>query len=639
MAAEPLDEAQEPEEHTGSAATPNEVPEAQPDLSTPTAPAQSATDRARAEDCTSSDAAAIEPSPEAAEDPDVADPEDDTAVGAPVGRELWEEDWRELEPAELAGLLAGTDPGTLDDWSTLEYLQAVRKHESWTHSRRTRALHRMAVLRPATGTDAGAPDGISRHAAQELAPILAVPRRQAAADLADAHQLGTHLPATLAALDRGAIDLPRAAAIARKGADLPPETLAEYENTVLPGAGTITLESVHARTRTARDQLHPVSLETRHRAAMERRTVQYLPQDDGMAELFIRTSADKALLAYNLMQAHARKLQNAEETRTLGQLRADVFTDMLLRYPDHAYQPTTPDNRTATVGSNTSTTADGTTGATTLEAGPTTEHDTHADTTTSGTATGKTTAQDTDAREPTAQDGATGHAAAEDPATEYGASGNGASGSGAASQGPCTCSGGNTTASVAVTVPLSTLLGLAEDPGELTGYGLIPPEMTRNLTALAKSWLTVLTDDFGHAVAAAKDLRIPPEWLKRLIRLRDRHCRDFGCTVPADQCEIDHTIAWEDGGKTVPENLSARCKPDHKTKHHGAGSITQDHDGTLHYTTRSGHTHTTTPDENWAITYPTADQPHNTTNPRTTTTGASTDGDDGDQCDEAAPPF
>ncbi|TJY71612.1 DUF222 domain-containing protein [Arthrobacter sp. CAU 1506] len=319
MAAEPLDEAQEPEEHSGSAATPDEVSEAKPD---PTASAQSAAGPAMAEDRTLSDSAAVEPAPEAAEDPDIAGPEDDTAVGSPAGRELWEEDWRELEPAELAGLLAGTDPGTLDDWSTLEYLKAVGKHEAWTQSRRTRGLHRMAVLRPATGADAGAdagaPDGISRHAAQELAPILGVPRRQAAADLADAHQLGTHLPATLAALDQGAIDLPRATAIARKGADLPPETLAEYENTVLPGAGTITLESVHARARTARDQLHPVPLETRHRAAMERRTVQYLPQDDGMAELFIRTSADKALLAYNLMQAHARKLNCAGFRRGSG---------------------------------------------------------------------------------------------------------------------------------------------------------------------------------------------------------------------------------------------------------------------------------------------------------------------------------
>ncbi|TJY67262.1 hypothetical protein E4J89_15325, partial [Arthrobacter sp. CAU 1506] len=200
MAAEPLDEAQEPEEHSGSTATPPDavsMPSAVPDAvssrtpagtdstdndgtsegtaessaevsaehypdgptepgavtggpaepgavtggpaepgavtgapaepgpSTPTVPALSAADRALAEDRTSSDSAAIEPAPEAAEDPDSAGPEDDTAVGSPAGRELWAEDWRELEPAELAGLLAGTDPGTLDDWSTLEYLKAV----------------------------------------------------------------------------------------------------------------------------------------------------------------------------------------------------------------------------------------------------------------------------------------------------------------------------------------------------------------------------------------------------------------------------------------------------------------------------------------------------------------------------------
>ncbi|MGW6172875.1 HNH endonuclease signature motif containing protein, partial [Arthrobacter sp. NPDC055138] len=363
-------------------------------------------------------------------------------------------------------------------------------------------------------------------------------------------------------------------------ADLPPDTLSEFEHTVLDGAGTITLESVQARARTARDRLHPQTLETRHRAARERRTVQYLPQDDGMAELYIRTSADKALLAYNLFQAHARKLQTAKETRTLGQLRADVFTDMLLRYPDHAYHPA------PTTGNGPTTAAQTTPGA--------------------AAATKPETA-------------ATG-AAARDKAT----------GNGAAGQGHCTCCGANTTASVAVTAPLTTLLRLAEDPGELTGYGLIPPEMTRSLTALAKSWLLVLTDDYGQAIAAAKDLRIPPEWLKRLVRLRDRHCRDFGCTVPADQCEIDHTIAWEDGGKTVAENLGARCKPGHKTKHHGGGTVTQDHDGTLHFTTRSGHTHTTTPDENWAITYPTAED-------QADTPAGNEQGEP--PCDETQPPF
>ncbi|MEV7646476.1 HNH endonuclease [Arthrobacter sp. NPDC089319] len=602
MAADPLDEAQEPEEHSGSKAAPDGVskvvhgaeqesehdsePEAElaaepvpsPDG---TAPAQSAADPATAEDGLPSELAACGTAPAAADSPVASGPEGDIPEGVPAGRELWEEDWRELEPAELAGLLAGTDPEALDDWSVLEYLKAVRKHEAWTQSRRTRGLHRMAVLRPATGTDAGAPDGISRHAAQELAPILALPCRQAAADLADAHQIATHLPATLAALDYGAIDLPRAAAIARKGADLPPDSLAEFEHTVLDGAGTITLESVQARARTARDRLHPQPLETRHRAAMERRTVQYLPQDDGMADLYIRTSADKALLAYNLFQAHARKLQTAKENRTLGQLRADVFTDMLLRYPDHAYQPA------PTTGNGTTTAAQ----TTTPEAAATPKPE---------TAATETAARDT------------------------------ATGNGAAGQGHCTCCGANTTASAAVTAPLTTLLRLAEDPGELTGYGLIPPEMTRNLTALAKSWLLVLTDDHGQAIAAAKDLRIPPEWLKRLVRLRDRHCRDFGCTVPADQCEIDHTIAWEDGGKTVAENLGARCKPGHKTKHHGGGTVTQDKDGTLHFTTRSGHTHTTTPDEGWAITYPTTEDQADTP----------AENEQGEPpCDETQPPF
>jgi hypothetical protein len=207
------------------------------------------------------------------------------------------------------------------------------------------------------------------------------------------------------------------------------------------------------------------------------------------------------------------------------------------------------------------------------------------------------------------------------------------------------------TASVAVTAPLATLLRLAEDSGDLTGYGPIPPDMTRDLAALAKSWLIVLTDDYGKAAGVAKDLRHPPQWLKRLVRLRDRHCRDFGCTVPADQCEIDHTIAWEDGGKTVMENLSARCKPGHKTKHHGGGTVRQDPDGTLHFTTRSGHTHTTTPDEGWTLTLPPApsggedatDSPEDgAKSPRSETGG---DGDDGgDEAtdgpwDNTPPPF
>ncbi|MGW6175048.1 hypothetical protein ACWF5H_16300, partial [Arthrobacter sp. NPDC055138] len=171
MAADPLDEAQEPEEHSGSKAMPDGVSKAvhgaeqesendsEPETELAaepvpnpdgTAPAQSAADPATAEDGLPSELAARGTGPGAVDSPVASGPEGDTPEGMPAGRELWEEDWRELEPAELAGLLAGTDPEALDDWSVLEYLKAVRKHEAWTQSRRTHGLHRMAVLRPAT---------------------------------------------------------------------------------------------------------------------------------------------------------------------------------------------------------------------------------------------------------------------------------------------------------------------------------------------------------------------------------------------------------------------------------------------------------------------------------------------------------
>ncbi|MGW6175352.1 hypothetical protein ACWF5H_17840, partial [Arthrobacter sp. NPDC055138] len=159
MAAEPLDEAQEPEEHSGSGscASPSDSP------STPSSdPALVSSQEPSDGDSSSSDGAAdglveVGDTTGSKETPDALaagtgtmGQEDIAPVEMPPARELWEEDWRELEPAELAGLLAGTDPETLDDWSVLEYLKAVRKHEAWTQSRRTHGLHRMAVLRPAT---------------------------------------------------------------------------------------------------------------------------------------------------------------------------------------------------------------------------------------------------------------------------------------------------------------------------------------------------------------------------------------------------------------------------------------------------------------------------------------------------------
>ncbi|NMR29313.1 HNH endonuclease signature motif containing protein [Crystallibacter degradans] len=448
------------------------------------------------------------------------------------------EGWEDLAPEALTAVLGRIDPEALDDVGTIDYLQASAKTVAWLQSGRVKALNRFTELRPDEGAETGNAHGFSSCAATEIAAALAQPRGAAQKDLAEAAQLCGHLPATVEAMAAGEVDLPRATAIARGSADLPENLLPAFEAGVLPKAGKVTVESVRARARKARERLHPESLTVRHEKANQSRNVGLVPQDDGMAEVWFRCSADKAVMVFNLVQALAKKLQGPDEARTLPQLRADVITDLV------------PNNSGACNGT-------GNTTGTCTGAGAATG-------TGNGTCTGAGT-------------------------------GNGA--------------GAGVTASVAVTLSLETAARLSEEPGELAGYGPIPPEMTRNLAGLAKSWLLVLTDEYDKAIAAAKDLRHPPEWLKRLVRLRDGHCSGPGCRVEARFCEVDHTIAWEDGGKTVLENLKAACKPDHISKHAGGWKVTQNADGSTVWKSRTGHEWTSTPENSWSIRPPTEPPP------------------------------
>ncbi|WP_269092181.1 HNH endonuclease signature motif containing protein [Arthrobacter hankyongi] len=84
-----------------------------------------------------------------------------------------------------------------------------------------------------------------------------------------------------------------------------------------------------------------------------------------------------------------------------------------------------------------------------------------------------------------------------------------------------------------------------------------------------------------------------------MVRLRDRHCRGPGCRTDARFCDIDHTIAWEDGGKTTLGNLELLCRRDHTAKHRGGWSLSQEGHGRLHWSSRTGHCYTSDPDGSW----------------------------------------
>ncbi|WP_336714510.1 HNH endonuclease signature motif containing protein [Arthrobacter sp. USHLN218] len=457
----------------------------------------------------------------------------------------WRDVWEQVPPATLAVLLDAVDVCSLSDADTLDYLAAVGRVTAWAQGMKVRGMARFAQHRAEDGTGMTGHEGYSRFAAGEIAPHIHQSKRSVSKELADAVQLWNWLPGTVAAMESGTIDLPRAAAIAHGARGLPDDLLPVYEANVLPGAENILKESLQGRIRGVRNDLHPESLTVRHQREMKGRGVSFFPQEDGMAELYIRTSADKALLIYNLLQTHAKALNTAEETRTLGQLRADVLADLLLETPGHSFQ----------------------TASATGPGGLSTDSLSTDSLSTGGLSTGRLS---------------TG----------------GACGSCGRGPGPVT-DGGNITASVAVTIPLATAAGISTEPGHLAGYGPIPPETARNIAALAKTWLPVLVDESGEAVAVAKEMRHPPEWLKRMVRLRDESCRGPGCLVHSKHCELDHTIAWEAGGKTELANLAPYCKPDHIAKHEGGWRTTQEDKGVLRHQGKSGHAYISYPDGTW----------------------------------------
>ncbi len=70
-----------------------------------------------------------------------------------------------------------------------------------------------------------------------------------------------------------------------------------------------------------------------------------------------------------------------------------------------------------------------------------------------------------------------------------------------------------------------------------------------------------------------------------------------GCGMPASRCEVDHTIAWEDGGTTNLENLAPLCRGHHKVKHHGGWQVQQvpDSGGAVEWISPLGRHYVVTP--------------------------------------------
>lgn len=456
------------------------------------------------------------------------------------------------------------DPDSELEQQLLDDLIELQAREALIEARRARTINRLRELterriagrqRSVAGLDSA--DASSRQSdarggatwnpaftarrelATELATLLRESERTAETRIAHAELLGAQLHETADALERAVITPRHAQLIADRACDLPPEARAEFERLAVSAAERMGVAPFARRVRRLRELLHPEPLEKRATTAADGRWVAVEPASDAMAYLTAYLPAVDAVAIHDRVSTIARGLTGDSESRTAAQLRADVFTALLV-------------------------------------AGEV-----------PGSDAGSCVADRLRAVE-------------SQRLTSAGAISVDASGVDASRGGPL---GRGIRARVSITVPALTLLARvgADVPADrraahLEGYGPIDDETAARWAARAPSFRRILTDPHSGAVlSVGRERYTVPADLAAALRVRDETCRFPGCVRAASSCEIDHTVDWAHGGDTAADNLAHLCRAHHQLKHRTAWAVKHLGGGRLEWTSPRRRTHITEP--------------------------------------------
>ena len=520
--------------------------------------------------------------------------------------------------------------GVLCAWDRVEAHAAARKHA---------AVAEVIRRRPAPGYPlAGSgrmPGAWDEFTASELCAVLSVSRWDADAMLALAHDLEVKLPGTKAAFLDGVIGQDKAGIIARATVLLDPAEARAAEALVLGRAGRLTPGGLRAAIAQAVIEVNPDKARKRREKAARDARVERWAEDSGNAALTGRELPPAEVLAADQrITAWARQLRQAGLAGSMDELRARAYLDLLL---DQDSRPRPP-------------AADGQDRPADVQDGP-------------------------------ADGGGNGPQGPEGPG-------------GPAPGGPAGRVRAGFAGTVNLTVPLATLLGLAERPGEIPGIGPVDPALARDLARAAAqnpktTWCVTVTDQDGHAIGhgcarpeprshrrhrgkrqkpGPRDGPDPPggtgdgpgfaftaaaphgppgatgppgagsaagygTWrlstgtaghpgliitldpivtdpcdhryeakghdpgvkLRHLTQIRHATCTGPSCRRPSAQCDFEHNIPYEAGGRSCLCNGGPKCRRDHRLKQHPGWKVEQLPDSTFRWTTPSDRQYTTEP--------------------------------------------
>jgi hypothetical protein len=149
---------------------------------------------------------------------------------------------------------------------------------------------------------------------------------------------------------------------------------------------------------------------------------------------------------------------------------------------------------------------------------------------------------------------------------------------------------------VQVTVALSTLIGLDEQPGELAGYGPIPAALARAIAHdPTGTWRRVVTDPIGRLIRYGRRTYRPPAALRDHVITLHATCTFPGCRRQARTAELDHIHPFLAGGDTDPDNMHPACKRHHDAKHLAGWTVSKAYAGTVTWTSPTGRAFDTEP--------------------------------------------
>ncbi|GAA2758954.1 hypothetical protein GCM10009872_43140 [Actinopolymorpha rutila] len=506
---------------------------------------------------------------------------------------------------QLAVAVASVVRSECNGWELEELLKAQRRIVCWAEAACLTTVNELAHT-PSGMCD----EPVERSATPDpftpevLEPLLGWTAHHAHWVVAMATAL-PRLPRVLEALASGGLELAEARTIVDRITDAKPGLWESIEAALFPKVLGLRGGLLRAKVEAEVVKADPEAAAKRHKAKRSERDVAIWPAVDGVADLSIRgLSADQAAEAFGSLDAIARAVKSTGDSRTLGQLRADVAASLLTGNADiiDCSAPAATDNHTEQDEAQDERGQEQ--GHCAIHRFP--DHDLHYDgwcecrdcspapvarctvcgAAANGTPVHDTAAHDAAERNATAENPAAGHIPQQtrrpDESTFPPPGGTGPPTdrtsphpqpappwtSSQPSWGPI-----KTRAKIQLNVPLTTLMGLSAQPGELGGFGPVITEVAERIVANsldnpeARFSVGVTHPVTGRLLSLHP---IPARFLRglqaELVHARDQRCVWTTCRRPAATCHLDHNTEHADGGATSVDNIAPLCPRHHKAK-------------------------------------------------------------------------